>query len=382
MAVFEPQPAAKPGFYQVVLSENETIWEVPSKYQNLAHIGTGAFGDVCSAFDTEFNTKVALKKLSRPFQSGTHAKRAYREIKLLKMIDHENVICLLDVFTSNLSYDDLEDIYLVTQLMESDLSEVVRTQKLTDEHVQFLIYQILRGLKYLHSAGIVHRDLKLSNIAVNEDCDLRILDFGLARTMDKEMTGYVTTRWYRAPEIILSWMKYDSKVDMWSVGCIMAELLTGQVLFKGTDHIDQLHRIMQLLGKPDAKLLQKITADARRYVESINEVYIKRKLSEYFVGANPQAVDFLEHVLTMDPTDRYSAIEALTHPYVAKFSDPSDEPVSRVVYNGDFEAKQADIETWKRMIFEEIGTFQQQTDLYKQKLGFECRQSGPITFQN
>ncbi|XP_065909386.1 mitogen-activated protein kinase 14-like [Dysidea avara] len=372
---------AKPGFYQVVLSENETVWEVPVKYQNLAHIGTGAFGDVCSAYDAEFNAKVALKKLSRPFQSPTHAKRAYREIKLLKMIDHENVICLLDVFTSNYGYDDFDDIYLVSQLMESDLSEVIRTQKLTDEHVQFLIYQILRGLKYLHSAGIVHRDLKLSNIAVNEDCDLRILDFGLARAMDKEMTGYVTTRWYRAPEIILSWMKYDSKVDMWSVGCIVAELLTGQVLFKGNDHIDQLHRIMQLLGKPDAKLLEKITPDARKYVESIREEYMKRNFSDYFIGANPKAINFLEMLLTMDPVDRLSAEEALAHPYVAKFSDPSDEPISKVMYNGEFEVKQADVDWWKRLVFEEVTTFVQQPDLYQQKLGFDCRQSGPVTFQ-
>ncbi|KAI2659271.1 Mitogen-activated protein kinase 14B [Labeo rohita] len=114
--------------------------------------------------------------------------------------------------------------YLVTHLMGADLNNIVKCQKLTDDH-------------YIHSADIIHRDLKPSNLAVNEDCELKILDFGLARLTDDEMTGYVATRWYRAPEIMLNWMHYNMTVDIWSVGCIMAELLTGRTLFPGTDRI-------------------------------------------------------------------------------------------------------------------------------------------------
>ena len=140
---------------------------------------------------------------------------------------------------------------MVTPLMDLDLNNIIKIQKLTDDQVKFIIYQIMRGLKYIHSAGIIHRywsplslpqseysprrDLKPSNLAVNEDCDLKILDFGLARPTDAEMTGYVATRWYRAPEIMLNWMHYNQTVDIWSVGCIMAELLTGRPLFPGDD---------------------------------------------------------------------------------------------------------------------------------------------------
>uniref|UniRef100_A0A2I3GMD6 mitogen-activated protein kinase n=2 Tax=Hominoidea TaxID=314295 RepID=A0A2I3GMD6_NOMLE len=215
-----------------------------------------------AAFDTKTGLRVAVKKLSRPFQSIIHAKRTYRELRLLKHMKHENVIGLLDVFTPARSLEEFNDVYLVTHLMGADLNNIVKCQKLTDDHVQFLIYQILRGLKYIHSADIIHRDLKPSNLAVNEDCELKILDFGLARHTDDEMTGYVATRWYRAPEIMLNWMHYNQTVDIWSVGCIMAELLTGRTLFPGTDHIDQLKLILRLVGTPGAELLKKISSES------------------------------------------------------------------------------------------------------------------------
>ncbi|KAJ7397850.1 Mitogen-activated protein kinase 11 [Pitangus sulphuratus] len=172
-------------------------------------------GKGSSAYDTKTRQKVAVKKLSRPFQSLIHARRTYRELRLLKHMKHENVIGLLDVFTPATSIENFNEVYLVTNLMGADLNNIVKCQKLTDDHIQFLIYQLLRGLKYIHSAGIIHRDLKPSNLAVNEDCELRILDFGLARQTDDEMTGYVATRWYRAPEIMLNWMHYNqTAVDL------------------------------------------------------------------------------------------------------------------------------------------------------------------------
>ncbi|PIO62159.1 hypothetical protein TELCIR_16299 [Teladorsagia circumcincta] len=128
-------------------------------------------------------------------------------------------------------------------LMGADLSNILKIQRLNDDHIQFLVYQTLRGLKYIHSAGIIHRDLKPSNIAVNEDCELKILDFGLARQTDNEMTGYVATRWYRAPEIMLNWMHYSQ-----------------------TD-IDQLTRIMNIVGTPNEEFLAKIQSEeARNYI--------------------------------------------------------------------------------------------------------------------
>ncbi|XP_075051777.1 mitogen-activated protein kinase 14 isoform X11 [Mixophyes fleayi] len=342
------------GFYRQEL--NKTLWEVPERYQNLSPVGSGAYGSVCSAFDTKTEQRVAVKKLSRPFQSIIHAKRTYRELRLLKHMKHENVIGLLDVFTPTKSFEEFNDVYLVTHLMGADLNNIVKCQKLTDDHVQFLIYQILRGLKYIHSADIIHRDLKPSNLAVNEDCELKILDFGLARHTDEEMTGYVATRWYRAPEIMLNWMHYNQTVDIWSVGCIMAELLTGRTLFPGTDHINQLQQIMRLTGTPPFYLINRMPShEARNYIQSLPYMP-KMNFEDVFLGANPQAVDLLEKMLVLDTDKRITATEALAHPYFTQYHDPDDEPVAEP-YDQSFESRELDIEEWKSLTYEEVLCF-------------------------
>eukprot|EP00069_Balaena_mysticetus_P000560 bmy_14624T0 len=199
-------PPARKGFYRQEVTK--TAWEVRAVYQDLQPVGSGAYGAVCSAVDSRTGAKVAIKKLYRPFQSELFAKRAYRELRLLKHMRHENVIGLLDVFTPNETLDDFTDFYLVMPFMGTDLGKLMKHEKLSEDRIQFLVYQMLKGLKYIHAAGIIHRDLKPGNLAVNEDCELKILDFGLARQADSEMTGYVVTRWYRAPEVILNWMHY------------------------------------------------------------------------------------------------------------------------------------------------------------------------------
>uniref|UniRef100_A0A4W6C7E5 mitogen-activated protein kinase n=1 Tax=Lates calcarifer TaxID=8187 RepID=A0A4W6C7E5_LATCA len=374
----------RPTFYRQEL--NKTVWEVPERYQNLSPVGSGAYGSVCSAYDVKTGLKVAVKKLSRPFQSIIHAKRTYRELRLLKHMKHENVIGLLDVFTPATSLEEFNDVYLVTHLMGADLNNIVKCQKLTDDHVQFLIYQILRGLKYIHSADIIHRDLKPSNLAVNEDCELKVRSsqlktmftvydlvrcslkyvvplilllfyehvplsvrswtFGLARHTDDEMTGYVATRWYRAPEIMLNWMHYNMTVDIWSVGCIMAELLTGRTLFPGTDHINQLQQIMRLTGTPPASLISRMPShEARNYINSLQHMP-KRNFADVFIGANPLAVDLLEKMLVLDTDKRITASEALAHPYFAQYHDPDDEPEAEP-YDQSFESRELEIEEWK-----------------------------------
>lgn len=199
-------PPARRGFYRQEVTK--TAWEVRAVYQDLQPVGSGAYGAVCSAVDSRTGAKVAIKKLYRPFQSELFAKRAYRELRLLKHMRHENVIGLLDVFTPDETLDDFTDFYLVMPFMGTDLGKLMKHEKLSEDRIQFLVYQMLKGLKYIHAAGVIHRDLKPGNLAVNEDCELKILDFGLARQADSEMTGYVVTRWYRAPEVILNWMRY------------------------------------------------------------------------------------------------------------------------------------------------------------------------------
>ncbi len=339
---------------------NKTTWEVPVQYQKLSAVGAGAYGSVCSSLNTKTGIKIAIKKLSRPFQSAIHAKRTYRELRLLQHMDHENIISLLDVFCRGDTLASFRDVYMVTHLMGADLNSITKTQKLSDEHVQFLVYQILRGLKYIHSVGVIHRDLKPSNLAVNEDCELRILDFGLARQADDEMTGYVATRWYRAPEIMLNWMHYTNTVDMWSVGCIMAELLTGKTLFPGSDHIDQLSRIMDLTGTPDDEILAKIQSeDARNFVKSQPKTK-KKDFRGYFAGANEIAVDLLEKMLLLDVDKRITAEEALSHPYVAKYHDESDEPIGKQ-FDDSFEQQDLTVQQWKELTFQLIQAVRHQS---------------------
>jgi p38 MAP kinase len=162
------QPNLKPGYYRLDL--NKTLWEIPSRYTNLQPLGHGAYGSVCSASDNELQVRVAIKKLIRPFQSDVHAKRSYRELKLLKHMNHENIICLIDVFSPQTTLEAFADLYLVTPLMGADMNTIVKTQRLSDDHIQFLIYQILRALKYLHSAGIIHRVCSCATLHSRRHC--------------------------------------------------------------------------------------------------------------------------------------------------------------------------------------------------------------------
>eukprot|EP00826_Nyctotherus_ovalis_P055259 TRINITY_DN7324_c0_g1_i23.p1 TRINITY_DN7324_c0_g1~~TRINITY_DN7324_c0_g1_i23.p1 ORF type:complete len:358 (-),score=99.27 TRINITY_DN7324_c0_g1_i23:301-1347(-) len=215
-----------------------TTFTVPKRYEYIKVIGQGAYGVVCSAMDKLKGRKVAIKKVPNAFADLIDAKRIVREIKLLNFYNHENIVALLDVLKPE-SRTGFEDIYFVNDLMETDLHRVIYSQQdLTDDHIQYFMYQILRGVLHIHSSSVIHRDLKPSNLLLNKNCDLKICDFGLARALetggvDNLLTEYVVTRWYRAPEVILNASNYTKELDIWSVGCIMAELLGRTPLFPG-----------------------------------------------------------------------------------------------------------------------------------------------------
>uniref|UniRef100_A0A3Q1CFV3 mitogen-activated protein kinase n=1 Tax=Amphiprion ocellaris TaxID=80972 RepID=A0A3Q1CFV3_AMPOC len=340
----------RPGFHRLEIQK--TTWDVPERYTTLRSIGSGAYGTVCSAIDQKTKEKVAIKKLYRPFQSLIHAKRAYRELRLLRHIQHENVICLLDVFTPDSTLEKFQTFYMVMPFVAQDLGHIMKKRRLTDRIITYLFYQLLRGLKKPH----VFQDLKPGNLAVSENCELKILDFGLARQTESEMTGYVVTRWYRAPEVIFNWMHYSQTVDVWSAACILAEMITGQVLFPGHDSIDQLKKILRLTGTPDSSLVQKMQSkDAQSYVQGLPPQK-KKIFREVFQSMDDNAVDLLEGMLLLDPEMRLTATQGLSHPFLAEYHDPECEPDSDP-YDDSFETLELAVGEWKSLIHMEIMTF-------------------------
>ncbi|XP_065177974.1 uncharacterized protein LOC135808680 [Sycon ciliatum] len=338
MASSSPENAAQAGHPPEPkfnsIEQSGTKWQTPSIYENLTVLPTaGAFGQVCSALNSLTDREVAIKKLSRPFQSNMDAKRTCREVSLLTYMRHENVISLVDVFSPDLSEDNFRELYIVTQLAGTDLNRIVKTRslELENSHVQFIAYQIFRGLKYIHSAGIIHRDLKPANIAITEDCSAKIIDFGLARLADSDsMTGYVSTRWYRAPEILANWTHYNHTSDVWSVGCIIAEMITRQPLFPGHDHIDQLKKNLQLIGIPDQEFIDKLALPAaQRFFEGLPR-YERTKVSNIhgLEDADERVIDLLEKIFVIDTGSRINVGAALAHPYFSDYHDPDDEPVA------------------------------------------------------
>lgn len=292
----------------------------------------------------ESGQEVAIKKVTKIFDKPILAKRALREIKLLRHFHgHENIISILDMEVPDLN--NFNEIYLVQELMEADLHQIIRSeQPLTDAHFQYFVYQILRGLKYIHSANVLHRDLKPGNLLVNADCELKICDFGLARGYSENphdqagfMTEYVATRWYRAPEIMLAFKCYTKAIDMWSVGCIFAELLGGKPLFKGRDYVDQLNQILHVLGTPDDETLRRVASErAQMYIKSLQ--YMPRiPFAKMFPKATPLALDLLDKLLKFDPATRITVEDALAHPYLEAYHDAEDEPRHQNLFDFSFE---------------------------------------------
>ncbi|KAF9571886.1 MAPK protein hog1, partial [Lunasporangiospora selenospora] len=184
-----------------------------------------------------------------------------------------------------------------------------------------------------------------------------ICDFGLARIQDPQMTGYVSTRYYRAPEIMLTWQKYDVAVDIWSVGCIFAEMLEGKPLFPGKDHVNQFSIITELLGTPDDDVIKTIGSEnTLRFVQSLPKRE-KIPLTTKFPNSDPLALDLLERMLVFDPKKRITAGDALYHKYLEPYHDPEDEPVADEVFDWSFNDADLPVDTWKVMMYSEILDF-------------------------
>lgn len=342
-------------------------FDVSKDYELHEIIGEGAYGVVCSAKHVPSGTAVAIKKV-HPFERPLFCMRTLREVKLLRHFDNENIISILDMEQPR-SIDDTHDVYIVQELMDTDLSRVIRSQPLTDDHCQYFTYQILRALKVLHSANVLHRDLKPGNLLINANCDLKVCDFGLARSAlphggdpNQQQTGfmteYVATRWYRAPEIMLTFQHYTKAIDMWSVGCILAEMIGGIPLFPGKDYCDQLSLILEVIGTPSQEDYYEIKSRrARQYIQGL-PFFPKKRFQDLYPRANPLALDLLSKLLEFNQANRISVEDALDHPYLEAYHDPQDEPTAPELPSDffDFETNCKDVtaDQMRRLVFEEI----------------------------
>uniref|UniRef100_A0A0D9YLZ4 mitogen-activated protein kinase n=1 Tax=Oryza glumipatula TaxID=40148 RepID=A0A0D9YLZ4_9ORYZ len=334
-----------------------------SQYQIQEVVGKGSYGVVAAAVDTHTGERVAIKKINDVFEHVSDAIRILREIKVLRLLRHPDIIAIKHIMLPP-TRREFRDIYVVFELMESDLHQVIEANHdLSPEHHRFFLYQLLCALKYIHSANVFHRDLKPKNILANSDCKLKICDFGLARVAFNDSpstifwTDYVATRWYRAPELCGSFFsKYTPAIDIWSIGCIFAEILTGRPLFPGRNVVHQLDLITDLLGTPSSETLSRIrNENARGYLTGMQRKH-PIPFSHKFHNADPLALRLLERLLAFDPKDRPTAEEALADPYfrgISKLSrEPSRLPVSKFEF--EFERRKLTKDDVREMIYREI----------------------------
>lgn len=304
---------------------------VEQRYKILRHIGNGAYGVVWCALDRVTGKQVALKKVFDAFGNQQDAQRTYREVMLLSNLrDNRRVVPLLNVMRAA---NDI-DLYLVFELAETDLTVVLRKKILQDSHQRFLTYQIVLAVAQLHARRVIHRDLKPANVFVNSDCSILLGDFGLARSFSKDeqnmdaftdLTEYIATRWYRSPEILVRSAVYTTAMDMWAVGCVVAELLLGQPLFCGSSTVHQMTLIIAATGEPsEADVCSLQGPNSWDLIDALPAEIPREPLSERLHGFDLDAVDLVKRCIVFNPNKRLTAAQALQHPFIAPFLTQED----------------------------------------------------------
>uniref|UniRef100_A0A7N0V646 cyclin-dependent kinase n=1 Tax=Kalanchoe fedtschenkoi TaxID=63787 RepID=A0A7N0V646_KALFE len=280
------------------------------RYKMIKEVGDGTFGCVWRALNKETGEIVAIKKMKKKYYSWEECVNL-REVKSLRKMNHPNIVKLKEVIREN------DILYFVFEYMECNLYQLMkgRGKLFTETEVKNWCFQVFQGLAYMHKRGYFHRDLKPENILVTKNV-LKIADLGLARetVSGPPYTEYVSTRWYRAPEVLLQSTVYSSAVDIWAMGAIMAELLTMKPLFPGANEADEIHKICSVIGTPDMDSWP----DGVHLAKGINFEFPQCdavNLSTLIPSASREAVSFIKSLCVWDPCKRPSAAEALQHPF-------------------------------------------------------------------
>jgi cyclin-dependent kinase 2 len=286
----------------------------PKRYLKLEKVGEGAYGVVYKAKDLNTNEIVALKRVRLESDSEGVPSTSVREISLLKELHHPNIVSLRDVVHVE------RKLYLEFEYLDQDLKRHMDCvdRPLHPMLIKSYLNQILKGISYCHSHRVLHRDLKPQNLLIDKEGAIKIADFGLARAYGvpvRQYTNKVVTQWYRPPELLLGGDLYGTAVDIWSIGCIFAEMVTLEPLFDGDSEIAQIFKFFQWLGTPTEEIWPGVSS-----YPDFKQSYPKfppRDSYEFFGQHNlePAGVDLLLKMLTYDPVQRISAHEALKHHY-------------------------------------------------------------------
>lgn len=397
-------------------------WEIDEKYSLITKLGQGSYGSVYSAKDNLTGELVAIKELKGIFDDFIDARRMLREICIMIHLNHPCIIKIKEVIVKP---NDFSSFFIVMEHAETDLKKLIRSPTFLDhEQVRYLLYQAVVGIRYMHSANILHRDLKPANILINSDCSLKICDFGLSRSMTenttnlsvveeegtevtsaklsmrklsegklqrnikRQLSGHVVTRWYRAPELILLDKNYDKEIDVWSLGCVYAELLSmirdnapyyvergpifpGKSCFPLSPDVgitslrngypandnDQLNVIMEILGTPEQEDLQDISNPrAIHYIKSFNKKE-KRSFRMFFAGSIEEEIEILEKMLVFSRKKRISIDQLLEHPYFNSVRSAELEILASVPANFEFDRQEClTIDEMKEIFMKHIST--------------------------